>query len=271
MASYLEVKQLLKEIVRATDEINEDNDIVVPTSPNVEGGSTLVLSNDEMKAAFESMQLYTTEKLEMLNSFYREVAIRSLSQMARSPRNVGPVNDEINNITYSLGPASLEYCMFLLNLIAENAKLDGHRAYGDLLMRSRLMLRHMIERSAVETTVNLLPRILRAYTVKIQAGTSMLPERLRDCAASFEFLIMYKMDNAIYEYSDVKDMYSIGYSESYYNREEIDSAPQRFYNAEVLDYYTMAIESRDPFTIYISFYHIIEHYFDAVFRKKLTE
>lgn len=33
----------------------------------------------------------------------------------------------------------------------------------------------------------------------------------------------------------------------------------------------MAMEARDPFTMYISFYHIIEHYFDAVFRKKLTE
>ena len=33
----------------------------------------------------------------------------------------------------------------------------------------------------------------------------------------------------------------------------------------------MALESRDPFTAYIAFYHIIEHYFDAVFRKKLTD
>ncbi len=33
----------------------------------------------------------------------------------------------------------------------------------------------------------------------------------------------------------------------------------------------MALESKDPFTMYISYYHVVEHYFDAVFRKKLAE
>lgn len=31
------------------------------------------------------------------------------------------------------------------------------------------------------------------------------------------------------------------------------------------------MESKDPFSMYISFYHVIEHYFDAVFKRKLTE
>ena len=66
-------------------------------------------------------------------------------------------------------------------------------------------------------------------------------------------------------------MYSFGNSLVRHSREEITSPPLRLYNKEVLDYYTMAMEARDPFTMYISFYHVIEHYFDAVFRKNLTK
>lgn len=77
--------------------------------------------------------------------------------------------------------------------------------------------------------------------------------------------------NFILEGTDVEDMYIIGRTMRFSQSAKVDTPPQRLYNADVLDYYTMAMESKDPFSMYISFYHVIEHYFDAIFRKKLTE
>lgn len=42
-------------------------------------------------------------------------------------------------------------------------------------------------------------------------------------------------------------------------------------NPEILEFYSMALTSEDPFTMYISFYHIIEYYFDEVYQKKLLD
>lgn len=83
---------------------------------------------------------------------------------------------------------------------------------------------------------------------------------------------MYKKHVPLSECIELDDMYSLDNSarRSVLN-EILDAAPQRKYNKDVLDYYTMALESKDPFTAYISYYHVIEHYFDAIYRKKLTE
>ena len=133
------------------------------------------------------------------------------------------------------------------------------------------MSRRDISDQASENAIDLLPEVLKAYTLKISSVRAVPAFRLRSYAASFEFQFMYKQGVALSEFTDVQDMCSIGNSILRYSCESMDSPPRRIYNTAVLDYYTMAMESRDPFTMYISFYHIIEHYFDAVFRKKLTE
>ena len=41
------------------------------------------------------------------------------------------------------------------------------------------------------------------------------------------------------------------------------------YNADVVDYYRLACATSDSYIKYISFYHILEYYFDEVFKKRL--
>ena len=271
MASYLEIKQVLKEILCLETEVDENCDIVCNSTFSQDESLELVLANDILKQAFDNIENYKKDKLEILTTNYREVALQLFGPMSRYVTDMKPLNDSINGLSYSVGPASLDYCVFLLDSIAESVRINGRRAYIDLRHRCRMIFRHNFNKGDSENPLELLSEILRAYTLKINSVAPVSAKRLRDCAISFEFLIMYKKSIPISEYTDIQDMYSIGNSVLRYTREEVDSPPQRIYNAEVLDYYTMAMESRDPFTMYISFYHIIEHYFDAVFRKKLTE
>lgn len=271
MASYLEVKQVLKEIVCMEADVDENCDIVFEAASHSEENLSLLFSNIALKDAFDRMQSYTKDRLEMLTTTSREVALQLFGPIFRNATELEPVSDTVNGITYSVGPASLEYCLFLLDAVAENVKSNGRRAYIDLRHRCKMAIRRNWSGQSNDTVLELLPEILRAYTIKVESVTPVSRTRLKEYAASFEFLIMYRKGLPVSEYADVEDMYSIGNSVIRYSREDIDSPPQRIYNSAVLDYYTMAMESRDPFTMYISFYHIIEHYFDAVFRKKLTE
>lgn len=271
MASYLEVKQLLRDILCIDIDINENCDIPVPVSSNLEEGTNIIFPNEPLKDAFNTMQNFAKDKLELSTETYREVALRFFGPVQRIIVESVPINDSVNELTYTIGHASLEYCMFLLNAIVESVRIYGRRIYIDLKHRSRMIIRRNTSSDDVNNPLELLPEILRAYTLKINSTKSIPLLRIRDYAASFEFQYMYKQSAAVSEYTDVQDMYLIGNPMLRYSRESIDSPPQRIYNVAVLDYYAMAMESRDPFTMYISFYHVIEYYFDAVFKKKLTK
>lgn len=272
MASYLEIKQVLKEIFNLDMDMNETCDITIPFGFRSPSESNIILSNVDLKTAFNNMQNYRREKLELSKEDYREIALQHFGPITRIYTNTDPIVDSNNGLTYSIGPASSEYCLFLLNEIAERFKNGDRRGVGNLKGRIRIHLRHYI-REDVENinSMELLSDFLRATTVKIQTTEPKTISELRDFAASFEFHIIYKQGVAISEYTDLQEMHSIGNSVIHYSREDISSPPLRLYNKEVLDYYTMAMETRDPFTMYISFYHVVEHYFDAIFRKRLTE
>lgn len=272
MASYLEVKEVLKDILNLNTDINEICDIVMPDPYIQSEERNIVFSNADLKNAYDNMQIFDKEKLEIYSSTYREVALQLLEpSMVRRMMYLETISDSINGLEYSLGPASSEYCVFLLSELAEQVKANGIRTLGDIRIRTRMFFRHNRKISEIGNSMELLSDFLRANTLKISSTQSVPLSRFRDYAVSFEFHFMYNQGTAISEYTDIQDMYSIGNSVFRFPRKKLDSSPQRIYNKDVIDYYTMAMESRDPFTVYISFYHIIEHYFDAVFRKKLTE
>lgn len=272
MASYIEIKQVLKEILSLDMDIDEMCDIIVPLGLYSSQESNLVLSNSDLKSAFDNMKNYNRDNLELSSLDYREIALQSFGPVARSFSPSEPIVDLSNGLTYSIGPASSEYCLFLLDAITERFKVEGRRSIGDLRGRIRMHLRHGIKKELDSgNSMELLSDFLRVTTVKISSTKPISIRKLRDFSSSFEFHVIYKCGIAISEYTDLQEMYSLGNSVSRYSREEIISPPLRVYNREVLDYYTMAMETRDPFTMYISFYRVIEHYFDAIFRKKLTE
>lgn len=272
MAKFLEIKQLLGNIFAVGTDIDESCDIIISRSGHGEDDSDIVLSSSALKEKFDNLQNYKRNGLELYTADFREVALQTLgSAYYRSIGTTDDLKDEVNEITYSVGAASPEYLMHILNAMLENESPDKRRSLIDLRHRSRIVLRHYAEEDKFMDPFKLLGEVLKIYTLKItsvkQHGLGFLRER----AISYEFYFMYKRGIAVTEYSDVQDLYTIGNSVLRYTREEMDMPPQRVYNAEVIDYYTMAMESRDPFTMYISFYHVIEHYFDAVYRKKLTD
>lgn len=271
MASYLEIKQLLKSLLGVRTEIDETCDILIPVRRHFEDDTNLILSNEMLKEAYERVQPYSKDKLELYTETSREIALQFFLPFTRKMTQVDPLTDSVNGLSYSISLASLEYSMFLLICIADHIRDNGHGIEYDL----RTRIRHLLDRTSLNdpqnNSSNLLSRILRAYTLKVTTDRPVSIKKLRDYAASFEFLVMYKQNTAMSEYTDIQDMYIMGSSMRPYQREDIDTPPQRLFNADVLDYYTLAMESKDPFSMYISFYHVIEHYFDAVFKRKLTE
>ena len=50
----------------------------------------------------------------------------------------------------------------------------------------------------------------------------------------------------------------------------VEIIPRREYISDVIDYYKLACSSIDPYIQYISFYHIMEYFYDEIYKRKLV-
>ena len=141
MTSYLEIKQCLRDILAIDADIDETCDIVWQVSSYFDEDIKIIFNNHDIKAAYDDMQNYTLDKLEISTATYREVALQFFRPYERSITELECINDQINGITYSVGPASSTYCMFLLDAVFQDSKVNGRKSYIDLRHKSRLMLR----------------------------------------------------------------------------------------------------------------------------------
>ncbi|HJJ41966.1 MAG TPA: hypothetical protein O0W90_01465 [Methanocorpusculum sp.] len=268
METYLKVKKYLAELLDIKDDIDEENDITI--SLNSENNK-IVFYNDELRKAYDNIHDYTVDKLEIYTPTSIEIAMEDKSSFRMLNEDI-IINDVENGLRYTLGCPSLEYCMFLINKILEDIDICNNRKPLELI-NGMYLLRKRAERKSIDSKTKVLSEVLHIHTLKIESNKSFSKDELKSYAISFEFLWMYKKNRPIKEYLDIISLYPPMMRPllNKVNREELDIAPKRIINADVMDYYTMAIESADPFIKYISYYHVVEYYFDAVFRKNLTD
>lgn len=246
--------------------MDETCDIELSSSQYI-NEENIVIKNSDLKIAFDKMKSFAKNELEMSSHNHLEIAVQFLSQRVPFFRELEPIHDLTNGINYSIGLSSIEYCLFILNEICESDNRDK------LIAEIRFMNSHRsryTNLSSNSNQIDLLPRLFKIRTFRVKSDNFISNSKLKQYIKAFEFTYMYKQARAIREYRSLEEMYFISDSILRFPRKPLDSPPQRIYNTDVLEYYTMGMESIDPFTMYISFYHVIEYYFDEVFKKHLT-
>ncbi|MBR3970547.1 MAG: hypothetical protein IKJ87_05660 [Ruminococcus sp.] len=266
MASYLDIKNVLKKIFRLETEMDETCDIELSSSQYI-NEENIVIKSIDLKIAFDKMKSFAKNELEMSSHNHLEIAVQFLSQRIPFFRELEPIHDLTNGINYSIGLSSIEYCLFILNEICESDNRDKLIAEIQFMNSHRSRYANL---SSNSNQIDILPRLFKIRTFRVKSDDSISNSKLKQYIKAFEFTYMYKQARAIREYRNLEEMYFISDSILRFPRKPLDSPPQRIYNTDVLEYYTMGMESIDPFTMYISFYHVIEYYFDEVFKKHLT-
>ncbi|SDA73181.1 hypothetical protein SAMN02910275_02453 [Butyrivibrio sp. INlla18] len=260
MASYLEVKKYIFQILGANDEeqITEDSDLYISvgyTSYNDE--ERKVIPNELLKKAYLKMKKQKCEGMLLYSDTRFEVA--TWVKWLR-PDKEENIDDTVNGIKYSLGVASLEYIMMVCNQMCDTMgdKKDDPRAM-------RFMRRAAIYRGDVEGYFS---RVFGIRTITIKSEKSKKLEQFNQYCSSFEYLYMYKTRYSIMRIGDVSDLFVRRISGR--NRVRmLDEPPRRTVNQETMEFYAMALDADDPFTAYISFYHVLEYYFSEVYKRKI--
>lgn len=112
--------------------------------------------------------------------------------------------------------------------------------------------------------------MIGVFSLKIQnSGDHKTINQFKEMKTSFVFEFIYRARVSLVEFPDIYDMFFIKrVIHSRLDEMPIDTPPLRKYNADVVDYYKQALASNDPYIKYISFYHVMEYFYDEVFRRK---
>lgn len=278
MVNFYEIKQLIARVFGVRSIEDNDEDIIVELSNSrVSGGEeqqgsySFIISNVELQELYTKVSEMQGDNLRLSTDYSYEVAIDLNYPISRDQEFPILSTDSTNGIQYELGYPTIEYCLYLIMQI--KYKMNQQQGQNSRMMPLRL-------RGSIDRYLNsdnnlslsdLLPRIIGEYSLKIKS-TNEKPKSLKNfigLKASFEF--MYKTGISLTEYSDITDMFNIG---RYIGGRRRDIAstnvvPLRKYNIDVVDYYKQAIASSDPYIKFISFYHVMEYFFDEVFKKNL--
>ncbi|MCU4139597.1 MAG: hypothetical protein MW690_001529 [Methanophagales archaeon] len=169
--------------------------------------------------------------------------------------------DPANGIVYELSKPTDEYLLFILDALIESE-------YWKDIFRF-FLLRVIRERTGMEKTefFEFLSKFLRIYTLKIRSREPMSSDRFSKLATSFLFNLSYNLDIAVIE---VRFLHELARSKiTRIRRSREIEPPRRIYNPDLVYHYQMAISTDSIPLQFLSFYHVIEHFFYDIYHEDL--
>lgn len=213
------------------------------------------------------------DELKIVNENYNEVPISLKSDffpmLPRYDRIMEKeYNDNENNIKYKITTPSKQFWLKIIEL-----KIKPHI----VVMLRRLFFiferHHDIKENEMEYDIfELLKMIYRNFfTLQIFSVDSYSEEYFSKLTDAFIFNINYNTDIGIRQAFDTEGN-EIRRTDRF-RREIIDeiAPPRKIYKKELVEQYNMANISDEPFIKYLCYYHILEHFYEAVYKEDMIK
>ena len=277
MVTYYELKDLICRVFGNRQDEIDDSDLVLTirglhySEPKTE----FILKNDELKEIFEKVNSAQIHGLELLVEHKYEVAVEIDRPIIHTMEFPQVSLDKENNIEYQIGLCSVEYCVFLLITLIEKSKQQNKRRVI-LPTKFRRGYPYQIDNENDEKELDwkdILIRNMREFSIKIITPNYSSLEKNRKRKEAYVFEFIYKTEQVVGEYADIEDILptlEMGRRMADSVPNTIETIPRREYISEVVDYYRLAFSSADPYIKYISFYHIMEYFYDEVYKRKIV-
>lgn len=178
--------------------------------------------------------------------------------------------DDDNQLTYTLSSPSDEYVLFLLGKLSR----IGPLRYAFLSPSFRFRPSGTEDLPSVDLNVMefLKQSLRRLLTLRIDSDRNRSPADLVRLADGFVFQISYNLDQALVPARYFDDLARRGRITRHRRGrlEELDP-PRLSYSPDLIYHYQLAVSSESPPLEYLSYYHVAEHFFEAVFQDDLIQ
>lgn len=180
------------------------------------------------------------------------------------------VTEQDDGLEYELSPTSDAYLSWLLSTVVTQREVRD-LGFG-FIANMRL------ERARTEIDSSSPFQIIRALsahrflTLKIRSRAKLSLKRFQLHESSFLFHIAFNLDIAFVPIRFLEEISSRGrISRMRRSKVEELDPPRRVYNEDLVAHYVLAVSADSPSVQFLSYYHVLEHFFESIFNDDLVE
>ncbi|MQG93109.1 hypothetical protein [Pseudomonas sp. MN1F] len=176
------------------------------------------------------------------------------------------LEDPDNGTTFEISAASTEYLIWLICSAHENGSLADLTSGQIGRDRLRMMSEDASALDAVRAVIG------RPLTLKIKTSSRTNIKRFHSLSNSLLFHLAYNLDLALVPQRYWAEISRRGRI-TRMRRSSVSEMdpPRRFYNEDLVNHYVLGISTDNPTVQFLSFYHVLEHFFESVFNDDLIE
>ena len=220
---------------------------------------------------------FTKDETELFNNNYYEILTRDTSRVIVGREREQPIIDEVNGLTYFHGKASDHYVIYVLDKIINDEGGTPARRYFDPTRFRRI--RNMRREDTGQQELFPVPvlefvkeGLMRFETLTIKSTKPLNKLAFEQYSYSYIFSLSYNLSYTIYPLRFFDEFFSplrIGRI----RRNSFDSIepPKRTYVNDLILHYQKALSSESLDHQYLSFYHVIEHFFEKIYNEDLLQ
>lgn len=258
------IEQDFKNIIKTIFRFNivEENDINFIFSNN--NNQQFTVNKERLNKTIQEINNYKIDDdYELYNDKYYEVSLEGdiRNMILKRNRDINS-EDTTNNIKYELTQPSDIYLLIFLRRLH-----DTNTSMPLLNRRINRISDEYIQKDLLDLLKDSIPRLL---TLKILSDSNKTKSEFEALSLSYLFHLSYNSDIA-YIPSSILESYRE--KNKIVRRNEISDiqSPKKKYKNELVLYYQRAIFSDIAELKYLSFYHIIEYFFEQIYNENLIE
>lgn len=267
-----EVLELFREGLNCTKEVIEDSEKYYF---EIKSQKKIFLEKNELQEAISLLKNINMneDEIGLLNNKYYEIHFNEINRsiVLRGNESDLSMNDTDNHISYSIGLPSTAYLIYSLLELKKIYKADFN---GIIIPPIILSHSGRKEFDSEEIDIKHYYQICfpKLNTIKISTTTDVKNERMKDLLKSVLFHLSYNLNLVIVPYTSFDEIFRRRYKRSLIrSRKEDLESPKRIYIPELINYYQQGLSANVEYLKYISFYHILEYFFDSIYYDDLLD
>lgn len=244
--------------------------------PSLEGLQELLDTLDAYSLDGETT-LYSADDIEFL--VQEEVALVAMSFSRRGHLPLA-LSDPDQELEYRLGPPSEHYLLFLIDQLNSLESTDRffwprrvHGRFRQAHPRQRAIFEDAEEEEETEshTVLDALRQAMpRTLTLRVRSSSGKSLRNLQQHADAFLFQLAYNLDTAFVAVRSLQEtVRRTRLRRLRRARPEDLDPPRRVYVPDLVYHYQMAVATESVALEFLSYYHVAEHFFEAVFEDDL--
>jgi hypothetical protein len=204
------------------------------------------------------------------------VIVKSESSLGPGPIKRGDnrydKTDESNKLSYSISLPSDEYLIYIVNEVSKQGKeLTRNRSFA-------MMGRHRFDRFVRQVEqgdqefdfYNLIKKLMGLETVRVVAEERKSNKDLESYCYSYLFSFGINLDFSIYPLRYIDEFTNSRRTRLRKTRPEEIECPKRVYINELILHYQKALYSVSVDSKYLSYYHILEYFYEQIYNEDLV-